>query len=107
VAQARAERPFGETWRDWFQREGWSQRQVARGAGIDSSFFSKALREEGRKRLNPAQIARISSWAGLPVDYFPEVREAAVLDAVRNDPTLRDRLFDELGLSEPVVGDDT
>jgi hypothetical protein len=43
---------------------------VARGAGIDSSFFSKALREEGYKRLNPAQIARISSWAGLPEDYF-------------------------------------
>jgi hypothetical protein len=30
---------------------------------------------------------------GLPRDYFPEYREAFVIDRVRSDPRLRDELY--------------
>lgn len=77
---------------------GWTQKHVADEAGIDPSFFSKALREASYKKLNAEWIATISEMAGLPRNYYPEVREDAVLAAVRSDPVLRDRLFDELDL---------
>lgn len=98
----RSNTSFADSWRALLEKNGWSQKEVAIGAGVDPSFFSKALREKSYKRLSPDVVARISVWAGLPVDYFPEVREAAVLNAVRSDPDLRDRLFDELGLTPSV-----
>ena len=37
-------------------------------------------------------IRRIGIHFGLPADYFPEVREAAVIDAIRRRPRLRDSI---------------
>jgi transcriptional regulator with XRE-family HTH domain len=89
---------FSDSWRELFQEKGWTQKHVAVTAGIDPSFFSKALRGEGYKKLSADWIATISEMAGLPRDFYPEVREDAVVEAVRTDPDLRDRLFEELGL---------
>ena len=33
---------------------------------------------------------------GLDEDYFPEAREGFVVDEIRRDARLRDRLYDEL-----------
>ena len=32
----------------------------------------------------------------LPEDWFPETRESRLFDQLRRDPTLRDRLYNEL-----------
>ena len=98
MATKRTDNSFGDSWRALFEENGWTQKGVAIEVGIDPSFFSKALRQKDYKRLNADWIAGISEMADLPRDYFPEVREAAVVDAIRSDPKLRDRLFDELDL---------
>lgn len=95
---ARSQIRFSDSWRELFKEKGWTQKHVAVTAGIDPSFFSKALRGEGYKKLNADWIAAISEMAGLPRDFYPEVREDAVVEAVRCDPALRDRLFAELDL---------
>jgi hypothetical protein len=98
VAKSRSDIPFSASWRELFEERDWTQKHVALTVGIDPSFFSKALREEGYKKLGADWIAEISEMAGLPRDYYPEVREDAVLGAIRSDPKLRDRLFDDLRL---------
>jgi hypothetical protein len=97
VAQ-RSQVPFAEAAAELLADLGWSESEAARRIGLDRSFFRKALRGSDYKRLAPEHIAALSEAAGLSREYFPEVREAAVVDAVRSDPGLRDRLFDELGL---------
>lgn len=94
----RCQRSFSEAAQEFLAEHGWSESEAARRIGLDRSFFHKALHSQDYKRLAPEHIAALSEAAGLPRDYFPEVREAAVLEAVRADPELRDRLFEELGL---------
>lgn len=98
MAKNRTDIPFADNWRELFRENGWTQRAVALELGLDPSFLSKALRGAAYKRLSADVISRVSELAGLPRDYYPEVREAAVIDAVRADAELRDRLFDELRL---------
>lgn len=43
--------------------------------------------------MNPHHAGRIAIHLGLPADYFPEVREAAVIAAVRSDANLRDAIY--------------
>jgi pilus assembly protein CpaF len=90
--------PFSDAWSELFKEQGWTQRKVAEDLELDRSFLSKALRGANYKRLSADVIARLSELAGLPADYFPEVREHSVIEAVRSDPSLRDRLYDDLGL---------
>ncbi len=41
-----------------------------------------------------AELARrVAVALGLPEDYFPEFREAFVLERVRSDPRLREQLY--------------
>ena len=39
---------------------------------------------------------RVASAFGLPEDYFAEYREAVVRNEIREDPSLRDEIFDQL-----------
>lgn len=94
----RTQEPFDSAWPQLFQEQSWTQRQVANELGLDPSFLSKALRGASYKRLSPDVIAQISQLADLPADYFPEVREHAVIEAIRADDELRDQLYDELKL---------
>jgi hypothetical protein len=43
--------------------------------------------------VNPRHAERIARHLDLPDDYFPEVREARVLDVVRRDARLRDEIY--------------
>jgi hypothetical protein len=49
----------------------------------------------GRTAVNPRHVERIALHLGLPYDYFPEVREAAVIAAIRSKPRLRDKIYFE------------
>ena len=41
-------------------------------------------------------VTKASEVLGLPPDYFPDVREAAVISVIKTDPDLRDRLYDRI-----------
>jgi hypothetical protein len=45
--------------------------------------------------VNVRHAERIAQHLGLQVDYFPEVREARVIEAVRKHPRLRDSIYFE------------
>jgi len=47
----------------------------------------------GKVAVNPQHAERIAIHFGLPADYFPEVREAAVIDAIRRSPRLRGSIY--------------
>jgi plasmid maintenance system antidote protein VapI len=59
--------------------------------GIDHAYLSRMI--NGKAHVNANHIRRISKHLGLPDDYFPEVREAAVVDAIRAHPRLRDNIY--------------
>lgn len=69
-----------------------SLRALARAVGgIDHAYLSRMLR--GQVPVNVGHVRRIARELGLPQDYFAEVREAEVLEAVRRDPKLRDEVY--------------
>jgi transcriptional regulator with XRE-family HTH domain len=71
-----------------------SLRQLAKDAGISVSYLSRVL--AGTKPSSGELAARIASALELPEDYFPETREQRVVEAVRADPDLRERIYRRL-----------
>ena len=59
--------------------------------GIDHAYLSRMV--HGKASVNPHHAERIAIHLGLPSDYFPEVREAAVIAAVRTNSKLRDSVY--------------
>jgi transcriptional regulator with XRE-family HTH domain len=88
--------PFSGSVRALLEERGWSQRDLARAAGVDPAYISRALRRGRRSAVAPELAARVALALGLSDDYFPECRERQVIEAVRNDPALRDRLHRRL-----------
>jgi transcriptional regulator with XRE-family HTH domain len=86
-----ATRPFAPAVRDLLHERDWSQRRLATAAGLDPASLSRALR--GAQHAGPNLAARVAAALDLPEHYFPECRESLVIDAVRGNPELRDRLF--------------
>jgi len=73
-------------------RDNESLRSLARAlGGVDHAYLSRMV--SGKAAVNPQHAERIAVHLGLPTDYFPEVREAAVIAAVKTDPRLRDRIY--------------
>jgi transcriptional regulator with XRE-family HTH domain len=88
--------PFSGSVRALLDQRGWSQRDLARAAGVDPAYISRALRRGRRDGVAPELAARVAHALELPDDYFPECRERQVIEAVRSDPALRDRLHRRL-----------
>jgi transcriptional regulator with XRE-family HTH domain len=59
--------------------------------GLDHSYLSRMLR--GSVPVHVGHAERIARYLELPPDYFPEIREGRVLDAVKADPKLRDKVY--------------
>jgi transcriptional regulator with XRE-family HTH domain len=59
--------------------------------GLDHSYLSRML--SGKTAVNVHHAERIARHLGLPADYFPEAREARVVKAVQESPTLRDSIY--------------
>ena len=67
-------------------------RALARAiGGVDHSYLSRMVNHQAA--VNPQHAERIARHFGLPHDYFPEVREAAVIAAIRARPRLRDEVY--------------
>ena len=75
---------------------GLSQRKLAQMIDLNPSHLSRVLRGADRSRPSAVLISRIAKALDLPAGYFPELREAAVIERLRSDPELRDGLYDQL-----------
>lgn len=73
-----------------------SLRGLAERVGVTHSHLSRATRGANGKTVGGDLAGRIAIALGLPADYFPEYREAAVVERLQNDPSLRDRLYRQL-----------
>lgn len=103
-----------ETWTDASVRDalppllashGMTLRALARDAGLSHSHLSRVLAGKNGKVVSGNAAARIAMALGLPQDYFPEYRVAAILEAVSDDAALRDRLYGALGKVTPARPD--
>lgn len=69
-------------------------RSLGRLVDVDPTHLSRVAR--GHKPVSPALASKVARELDLPEDYFAEVREAAIVDAVRTDPATRERLYGQL-----------
>lgn len=96
MSSQRSTRPFTKELPDLLKARDLSIRAVARMAEIDPTHLSRVLRGARGKTASPDLTRRVAEALGLPADYFPEWREAAILDRVRDDPALRDEIYDRI-----------
>jgi transcriptional regulator with XRE-family HTH domain len=73
-----------------------SLRWLAKQLDVSPPFLSRAARRVAGKVPSLDLLARIADCLGVEEEWFSDVREARVIDAIRADPMLRDRLFREL-----------
>lgn len=73
---------------------GWTQKRLSRASGVDQAYLCRVLRSD--RRVPPELASRIAEALGLPADFFPECREREVIEAVRKNPVLRDRIYARL-----------
>jgi transcriptional regulator with XRE-family HTH domain len=92
----RSQTPFVEELPRLLQEREMSLRAVAAQSGVSSSYLSRVLRRVEYKTPGPELVRRVAVALGLPHDYFPEFREGFVVDRVKADRKLRDRLYDRL-----------
>lgn len=75
---------------------GLSLRALAVRIGVDHAHLSRAVRGANGKTIGGDLARRIALALDLPADHFPEYREAVVLERVREDAALRDRLYRQI-----------
>lgn len=85
-------RPFVEELPRLLAERELTLRALARDVGgLDHAYLSRMLR--GQVPVNVQHVRRIARHLGLPEDYFPEVREDEVVEAIRRKPRLRDEVY--------------
>jgi len=92
----RSERPFVKELPALIKERGLSIRAVARSAEVDPGHLSRVLRAARGKTVSPELAGRVAKALDLPEDYFPEWREALIVDRIREDPKLRDQIYDRV-----------
>ena len=75
--------------------------RLAQLVGVSQSHLSRAVRSADRKSVSGDLAERIAIAMDLPADWFPETRRERVVERVRSDSVLCDRLYDELIVTEP------
>jgi transcriptional regulator with XRE-family HTH domain len=73
-----------------------SRRELARRVGVSPSYLSFVLQPpKSRTARVPSRklIGKTSRALGLPADYFREEREARVVEKMRADPKLLERIY--------------
>jgi transcriptional regulator with XRE-family HTH domain len=88
--------PFTEELPRLLKERGISQRALAAMIGISDSHLSRVLRRADYKTPSPDLTRRIALALELPPHYFPEFREAYVIERIRTHPKLRNDLFRRL-----------
>jgi len=95
--RGQSDRAFAEELPRLLAERGLSQRKLAQMIDLNPSHLSRVLRGADRTRPSTDLIRRIAEALCLPAGYFPELREAAVLERIKSDPQLRDQLYKRFG----------
>jgi transcriptional regulator with XRE-family HTH domain len=93
---ARTQKPLAEVLQDLLDERNMTLRELARITKSSSGYLSRMNRGLDDKRVSGEFAGRVAVALGLPRDYFVEYREAVVLDAIRKDGRLRERLYRSL-----------
>lgn len=93
--------PFTDELPRLLRERGMSLRALAKQIGISDSHLSRVLRRADYKRASAELTAKVAVALQLAEDYFPEFREAFVLDRIRADPKLRNDLYAQLRKRRP------
>ena len=97
MAKDRTEEPFAKELPRLLKERGLSLRALAREVGVSDAHLSRLTRGVGYRHGPSADLAqRVARALDLPPDYFKEYRERFVIDAVKRNPTWRERLYDQL-----------
>lgn len=68
-----------------------SQRELARRIGVNQSYLTSVL--QGRRAASERLLRGTAAALELSVDYFREYREAVVIERLKGDPRVLDRLY--------------
>jgi len=80
---------------------GLSINRLAKEIGVSQSHLWRLVHGKAPvPRPRVPLIERVARALAVPPSYFAESREHLVLEAVKNDPTLRDELYDQLAGSK-------
>lgn len=90
----RTQKPFAESASAILRERGISGRGLADQVGVHYTHMAKLLR--GAKPPSQHVLQAVTLALELPPDYFCELREFLIAEAVRADPDLRDRLYDQI-----------
>lgn len=90
----RTDDSFGEELRRLLEERGVSFRKFAAAVGVPQPYLSRTM--SGERPPSTKLLANAAAELGLPHDYFVEYRARVVIEAVRTDGRLRDRVYDEL-----------
>ena len=90
---AQSDQAFRDAVADLLDARGWSQRDLSAIVGVDPAHICRLLKRGSRLRATPELIARVARAFEVEPEFFVEYREWCVLEAVRGNPTLRERLF--------------
>ena len=77
--------------RDLLTERGLTLRGFATKIGVSQPHLTNVL--QGRKEPTGDLARRIAAGLELPEDFFAEAREAAVIEAMRADSAVRERLY--------------
>jgi transcriptional regulator with XRE-family HTH domain len=88
--------PFADVVIRLLQERGMSIRALAREAGVTASHLSRVLARSDYKTPSVDLMRRVGAVLDVPPETFPEYRQGVLIQRVREDPELRDRLFQEL-----------
>jgi plasmid maintenance system antidote protein VapI len=94
------DRPFTEEVPRLLKERGMSIRTLAAMIGISDSHLSRVLRRADYKTPSPDLTTRVAVTLGLPPDYFREFREAYVIERIKSDPKLLNRLYSRLSVAK-------
>lgn len=92
--------PFVAYVERWLATERVTIAGLASRAGIDRGHLYRVLKRQNFKTPSADLIDKVAAVVDMPAAAFPEFREAKVLEAIRDDPRLRDRVYAELA-TEP------
>ena len=95
----RTQLTFGEALQAILLERGLSLRELSRRLGVDATYMSRVRRRQ--KRLPADLPMKVAIALGLPKDYFLETRETLILEAIRQDPALREEVYRRVSAARP------
>lgn len=94
----RTEKEFGEELRELLDQRSISLRTFAKAVGVPQPYLSRTL--TGERPPSMKLLTGAADELGLRPDHFAEYRRQVVIEAIKADGKLRDRIYDQLRKSE-------